>query len=281
MEYLCMPKISAFADEISPDPKAQMDGLDAIDVKYIELRGAYGENVMKFSPQRRGELKKMFDDRGFRISAIGSPIGKAKINEDRGKLLDDFKHAVELAGYFDARFIRIFSFYPPDGEDIADHRGEVVDMLARHLDLVAGLPITLALENESNLFGSLPERCAYLHAALPSPQLVAAMDPGNFVNMNVKDVYRTCWLPLRKNVGYLHIKDFQYGETEAAVPAGKGDGCFPQILRDAAADGYDGFFALEPHLVKAEHSTGHTGPEMFKVAADALRNLCSVVGWSL
>lgn len=274
-----MPRLSAFADEISPDPKAQMDTLEANGIRFIELRGVHGENVMKFSPQRCAELKKMFNDRGFGVSAIASPIGKAKLDEPRQKLLDDFKHAVELAEYFDSKFIRIFSYYPPEGRDIAEFRGEVIGLLGAHLEYLGNRPITLALENESNLFGSLPERCAYLHAALPSPKLVAAFDPANFVNMNVPDVYNTCWMPLRRNVGYIHIKDFKYGAKDAAVPAGQGDGCIPQILQDAASLGYDGFLALEPHLIKAEHSTGHTGPEMFKVAADALKSICSAVGW--
>jgi len=110
---------------------------------------------------------------------------------------------------------------------------------------------------------------------------VAAFDPANFVNMNVQDIYTTCWLPMRPHVGYFHIKDFKYGEREHAVPAGTGDGHIPQILRDAAADGYNGFLALEPHLAKAEHSTGQTGPELFKVAADALKVICADVGWQV
>ena len=274
-----MPTISAFADEISPDPQAQMDALDANGVKCIELRGAWGTNVMKFSDQQRADLKRQFSDRGFSVSCIGSPIGKVRIDDDYRRHFDAFKRAVDIAEFFQARYIRIFSYYPPEGEDVADYRGEVVGRLAEKLDYIAERKVTLVLENESSLFGAFPERCVYLHAALPSDQLVAAFDPGNFVNMNVQDVYNTCWLPLRKHVGYFHIKDFKYGETEHAVPAGEGDGQIPEILRDAASDGYDGFLALEPHLAKAEHSTGQTGPELFKTAADALKRICADVGW--
>lgn len=276
-----MPTVSAFADEISPDPQAQMDALDANGVKFIELRGAWGVNVMDFTEQQRADLKKQFGDRGFGVSCIGSPIGKAKIDDDYRKHFDDFKRAVEIAEFFQARYIRIFSYYPPEGEDIGDYRGEVVSRLAEKVDYIIERDVTLVLENESNLFGAFPERCVYLHAALPSDQLVAAFDPANFVNMNVQDVYNTCWLPLRKHVGYFHIKDFKYGEKEHAVPAGEGDGQIPEILKDAAADGYDGFLALEPHLAKAEHSTGQTGPELFKTAADALKRICADVGWSV
>ncbi len=276
-----MPTLSAFADEISPDPQAQMDALAENGIRFIELRGAYGLNVMKFTRQHREELKKQFADRGFGVSCIASPIGKVRIDEDYRAHFDDFKRAVEIAEFFGARYIRIFSYYPPAGQDIGDYRGEVVDRLAEKVNYVAGHPVTLVLENESNLFGAYPERCVYLLAALSSPKLVGAFDPANFVNMNVKDVYHTCWLPLRKYVGYFHIKDFKYGEKEHAVPAGTGDGNIPEILRDACADGYDGFLALEPHLAKAEHSTGQTGPELFKIAADALKAICQGVGWTI
>jgi sugar phosphate isomerase/epimerase len=257
-----MPTISAFADEISPEPQAQMDTLEANGIRYIELRGVWGQNVMTFSQQQMADLKKMFDDRGFGVSCIASPIGKVKISDDYRKHFDDFKRAVDIAQYFESHYIRIFSYYPPDGEDIADYRREVIDRLSDKVDYVEDTPITLVLENESNLFGAYPERCVYLHAAIPSSHLVAAFDPANFVNMNVQDIYNTCWLPLRRFVGYFHIKDFKYGETEHAVPAGTGNGAIPEILQDAASD-------------------GQTGPELFKVAADALKKIIRDVGWSL
>lgn len=276
-----MPRLSAFADEISPDPQVQMDTLEACGVKFIELRGAYGLNVMKFSREQCVDLRKRFSDRGFGISCIGSPIGKVRLDQDYRQHFDDFKRAVEIAEFFGAGYIRIFSYYAPEGGNIADHRGEVVRRLQEKVDYVANHPVALALENESNLFGAYPERCVYLHAAIPSPKLIAAFDPANYVNMNVQDVYRTCWLPLRPHVGYFHIKDFTYGGGTHAVPAGQGDGCIPEILRDAAQDGYDGFLALEPHLAKAEHSTGVTPPDLFPVAADALKAICRSVGWVL
>lgn len=276
-----MPTISAFADEIDPDPQVQMDALEANGVKHIELRGVWGINVMKFTEDQKKDLKKQFSDRGFGIACIGSPIGKVRIDEDYRRHFDDFKRAVDIAEFFDARYIRIFSYYPPEGECVAGYRGEVLRRMGEKLDYISDRNVVLVLENESNLFGAFPERCVYIHAALPSDQLVAAFDPANFVNMNVQDVYNTCWLPLRKHVGYFHIKDFKYGESDHAVPAGEGDGHIPEILRDAAADGYEGFLALEPHLAKAEHSTGQTGPDLFNTAAEALKKICKNVGWGV
>lgn len=274
-----MPTLSAFADEVSQDPKVQMDALGANGVKYIELRAAYGTNVLKLSQDQCDELKKRYFDRGFSVSCVASPIGKVRLDEDRNRHFDEFKHAVDLAEFFDCRYIRIFSFYPPEGEAIVKYRGQVIDRINEKVDYVSNRNVTLVLENESNLFGAVPERCVYLLSAVRSKKLVAAFDPANFVNMDIPDIYHTCWVPLRPYVGYLHIKDFKYGERDRAVPAGEGDGDIPAILRDAAADGYQGFLAIEPHLLRAHHSTGETGKELFRVAVDALKKICDEIGW--
>ena len=274
-----MPTLSAFADEVSQDPSTQMDTLGANGIKHIELRGAFGTNVMRLSEDQCAELKKQYSDRGFCVSCIASPIGKVRLDEDRRKHFDDFRHAVDLAEFFDSRYIRVFSYYPPEGEAIVKYRGQVIDRVNEQVDYVANRNVTLVLENESNLFGAVPERCVYLLAAVRSKKLVGAFDPGNFVNMDIPQVYHTCWVPLRPYVGYFHIKDFKYGEKDHAVPAGEGDGDIPAILKDTAADGYNGFLALEPHLVRADHSTGQTGPDLFKVATDALKTICTDIGW--
>jgi len=74
-------------------------------------------------------------------------------------------------------------------------------------------------------------------------------------------------------VVHFHIKDCKR-ETKKVVPAGQGDGNLQTILEDAYKSGYNGFFSLEPHLKVAGKSSGETGPELFKVATNALRDVC-------
>lgn len=273
-----MVKISAFADEIGPDPKLQLDTLERYGIRYIELRGAWGTNVMKLSDAQCRQLKRMLDDRGFGVACIASPIGKVRIDEDYAKHFDDFRHAVDLASFFGCHYIRIFSYYPPEGENIADYRGEVLRRLAQKGEFVADRGLRLVLENESRIFGETPERCVYLHSVLPRDRIVAAFDPANFVHAGIRDVYETCWLPLRPYVGYFHLKDMKYGMGDKAVPIGQGDGQFERIFRDVVADGYSGFMALEPHLAAAGQFAGDTGPELFGVAVQALRDLAARTG---
>ncbi len=146
-----MAILSAFADEIDDDPKIQMDTMEPVGVKHIELRGAWGINVMKFTPEQRKELKRMFTDRGFAIACIGSPIGKVRMDEDFDRHFDDFRHSVDLAEEFDSGYVRIFSYYPPEGDDIANHRDAVID-LAQELSL--NFPVLLgATSTQMELLG--------------------------------------------------------------------------------------------------------------------------------
>ena len=42
--------------------------------------------------------------------------------------------------------------------------------------------------------------------------------------------------------------------TGEVVPAGEGDGQVRETVKALAADGFDGFFSMEPHLGTAHHS---------------------------
>ena len=276
-----MAIISAFADEIDADPKVQMDTLAAHGVKHIDLRGAWDANVMRLSDAQCKELKAMLDDRGFGIPCIGSPIGKVPVDGDLDAHFDEFKHACDLSDFFEAGRIRMFSYYPPEaGGSVLDHRGTVIERLQQMCDFVADRNITLVLENESKLFGSLPPQLADLFETLRSDKLVMAFDPANFVNDGALPVFETCWEPLKQYVGFFHIKDMVADSTGPCVPSGEGNGDIEKVLAGAKAMGYDGVLTLEPHLAAAGQFKGHTGPQLFEKAVTALKGICDRVGMS-
>lgn len=271
-------KLSAFADEIDPDPQLQVRTLQSVGIRYVDLRGAWGVNVLKFSSAQVADLQRIFADGGIAVSCIGSPIGKVRLDEDWALHFDEFKHAVDLAETFGSSYVRIFSFYAPQGGKVEDHADEVIRRLRTQAEYVANRPVTLALENETRIFGDTPERCGQLMTALDGLKVTMAFDPANFVSIDQVPVYERCWAPLRKYVGYYHMKDGVRQPTHHAVPVGQGEGNCDRILQDVADSGYNGFLALEPHLSRAGQFSGFTGPELFVAAARALQDLCAKVG---
>ena len=269
-----MLKLAAFADEISPDLDEQIRVCKLNGVTHFDLRGIAGKNVMDFDRPLRDQTRRKLTDNGLAVSAVASPIGKVAIDRPWSEHFDRFKTAVELAEFFAAPFIRLFSYYPAGGEgkgEIEPHRDEVLERFRRKVEYLGGRDIVLLHENEKGIYGDIGRRCLDLMTAIDSANLRSAFDFANFVQ--VGEDPRQNWPQLRTFVAYIHIKDAKRGTGEV-VPAGEGDGGIAEILADAYASGFRGFVSLEPHLKVAGHSHGETGPELFKTAADALKDLC-------
>ena len=92
--------LTGFADEISPDLNVQMDVLDSLDIHHIEMRGVDGRNLCDYSLEEAKTVKKRMDERGFSLSAVGSPLGKIKITDPFEPHFEKFCHACDLAELF-------------------------------------------------------------------------------------------------------------------------------------------------------------------------------------
>ena len=52
------------------------------------------------------------------------------------------------------------------------------------------------------------------------------------------------------------------------------------LLARLRADGYDGWFSLEPHLAAAGRFAGFSGPDLFRHASQAFQGLLRAQGWA-
>jgi len=62
------------------------------------------------------------------------------------------------------------------------------------------------------------------------------------------------------------------------VPAGEGDGQVRETVRALAADGFDGFFSMEPHLGAYTAFGALSGPENFARATRAFTAILDTEG---
>src|ERR1700722_19031282 len=266
-----MMKLSAFADEISPDLDEQIKVCRENGVTHFELRGAFGKNVLDFDIPLRQQIRSKLRDNRMGFISIGSPIGKVKINEPWPAHFDRFKVAVEMAEFFGAPLLRVFSYCAPGGGDVLQYRDEVIRRFAEKTQYIKDRPVTMIHENEKAVFGQKGAQCMDLMKTIDSPQLRTAFDFANFIQVGEKPL--DCWPGLKPYSVHIHIKDAILA-TGKVVAAGEGDGQIEPILLDLKQSGYTGFLSLEPHLAAEGQFSGFSGPNLFKVAADALKNLC-------
>ena len=219
-----MIRLSAFADEISQNPVEQVDVLSRHGIKFIEFRAIHGTNVLDLSQSQHAEYRNLLQSRGFGLSAIGSPIGKVMITEKFDEHLARFDIAMQLADYYEAPRIRIFSFYMPPGDDQAIHREAVLARMTELTRRAADRGITLILENEKGIFGDTAARVADVLDSVSSPFLIHAFDPANY--LEVGQSIDEAWSLLRPHVKHFHVKDYDT-KSHRNVPAGLGDGQIP------------------------------------------------------
>ena len=241
--------LSGFADEIDPDFTTQCELLDALGVTHVELRSAWGVNVLDLDADQRAECRRILDEHGLAVSSIGSPIGKISITDDVEPHLARFEHALAVAEAFEAPYVRLFSFFIPDGEDPDDYRDEVMRRMTALARAAEGRGVTLLHENEKDIFGDIPRRCVDIaqtvEAASPGV-LKLIFDPANYVQCGVRPVDEG-YDAVRPHLAYVHVKDATLADG-AVHPAGEGDGQVRELVQRLRADGFDGFFSLEPHL---------------------------------
>lgn len=274
--------ISGFSDEIDANIEKQFETLNTLGIKYFEARGVNGKNISELDDIELKNLKNMMEQYNISVSSIGSPIGKIKISDDFDAHFKLFMRVVDIAKYLDSKYIRIFSFYPPDGKNIADYRDDVLNRLEKMVEYAEKENVILLHENEKDIYGDTAIRCKDLFDNIKSDYFKGVFDPANFVQCG-ETTYPDAWQMLKEHIVYVHIKDAKNVSGDV-VPAGYGDGHLAKIINELKKDGYKGFLSLEPHLgtfcglenLETDDkmmSLEKSGPEKFKIAYNALMKI--------
>lgn len=272
--------LTGFADEIAPELDFQMQVLEKLNMNHIEMRGVEGRSFVEYTEAEAREIKKRLDDRGFSLSAIGSPIGKIRISEKFEPHMELFRHTVELAHIMDTPNIRMFSFYGPEGGSPVAYREKVMEQLGQFADYAASNDVVLLHENEKGIYGEMAEGCLDIMKQFYGAHFKAVFDFANFVQAR-QDTLEAYEL-LKPYIAYIHVKDARW-EDGSVVPAGFGDGNVELILKRLKESGYGGYLSLEPHLsefvgfsaLEKDGKPGGklSGEEAFTLAHDSLLKL--------
>lgn len=272
--------LSAFGDEIDPDLATQLATLRDLRIGRLELRGAWGTNVLDLTDQQVRDVSRLCAEYGVTVSCLGSPVGKTPILDPIETEAANLARLFEIGRALGTRLIRVFSFYPPDTESNAGYDTYVQESarrLARLTELAAGAGFFLLLENEKEIVTDTPERCLAVLRQVGSANLRFTWDPANFVQVGVAHPVTQGWELLKPYLAYVHIKDAMLAGGSVR-PAGQGDGQVKELLLGLKAMGYRGVLALEPHLEVAGPSGGFSGVAGMGVAAAALRKVMAETG---
>ena len=273
--------ISAFGDEIAPDLDERLSTLNALGIGWLDLRGAWGKNVLRMDDDDLAQVVKVCAAHHVQIACLGSPIGKSPIQEPIEYEVNNLTRMFEIGEAVGCRRVRLFSFYPPDTSTNEGYDQYVAESTARLGKLAAMAEregFALLLENEKGIVTDTLARCEAVVKGVGSPALRFLWDSANFIQVGEAHPVERGWPLLGDLIAYVHIKDAVLAGDRPVVPAGEGAGQLPLLLTYLKESGYQGFLTLEPHLKIAGHSTGFSGPDGMEIAVTALRKVMANVG---
>ncbi|MCD8341493.1 MAG: sugar phosphate isomerase/epimerase [Clostridiales bacterium] len=261
--------ISGFADEIDAQLDVQLKVVKGLGMNHICLRAADGKGIAEYGVDEFAQnILPRLNAAGVKVSSLGSPIGKIDVADEQAyeTQLRQLDTLCQICKLVDCRYIRVFSFWMPKGENPDDYTDTVLEKLSGFARVAEQYDVILIHENEKAIYGDTGRRCKVILEQLASPHFKAAFDFANFVQCGEDPA--ACWELLKEYVVYIHIKDAVAGKNENVL-CGTGDGKIAQILTQAIREeGYEGFLTLEPHLVLFDTfqslETGDAGKVIFE-----------------
>ena len=266
-----MFELAVFADDISQDLAHSLDVAQNLGVNWVEIRSAWGKNLVDHNEETVRKVADIIHDRGLHVPSVSAPIYKSRLagrgeasaqlfgaqeRDDLAEQLALIPKAAQIGRLFGTTLVRCFSFWLIEG-DLAPYWGDIRQALASAAKIAASEGIVLVMENdfECNLGSGV--LAAQMIEEIDSPNLRLLWDPGNarFVGETpFPDGYKRG----KHLIGHVHVKDAvldkETGEPRW-VSLGTGEVDLLGQLRALKKDGYAGVVSMENHFTPAGGDT--------------------------
>lgn len=282
-----MLDVGVFADDVGQDLDHALAVAQSLGVTWVELRSAWGKNLVDHTEQDAREIVARVRARGLRVPCIAAPLLKCRLDglgeasreqffaETRDtweQQLAVLRRAAALARLCGTRLVRCFSFWRAGGDPapIWDRLTSRVRDLVRAAETEA---VVLVMENdfECNLgTGALAARLVH---EIDSANLRVLWDPAN-AYVAGETPYPDGYAHVRPLVAHVHLKDAVRsapGEAPRWVALGTGAVDLRGQIRALLADGYRGVATMEDHHVPPGGDREAGVRESFRGLQDLLR----------
>jgi len=259
-----MLQTAVFVDDISQDLDHSLDVVQELGVDWVEIRSAWGKNLVDQDDELVGEIAGRIHDRGLRVPSVSAPIFKSRL-QGQGEASTHMFHARErdalqeqlaligkaarIARLFNTNLVRCFSFWRL-GDDPSPYWTDIRDALMQAASMATREKVVLVMENdfECNLGSGI--LAARMLEDVDSPCLRLLWDPGNAFFVG-ETAYPDGYQRSKHLIGHVHVKDAaldpQTGQPRW-VALGSGQIDLMGQLRALQADGYAGVVSMENHF---------------------------------
>ncbi len=264
-------QLSGFTDEAGQSLATQIRAAQALGWRFISARSIDGRNIHDLSEADFQTAAGQLGEAGIEVIEFGSLIGSwsKPIESDFSVTIGEIERAIPRMQQLGTKLVRIMSYaQKPWGEDQAE--AERFRRLREIVVRFADAGIQALHENCMNWGGFSAAHSLRLVEEVPGLKLI--FDTGNPVFQ--RDRSKEAPYPwqdalefyqsVREHVVHVHVKDCLNppegsSEPERYTSPGEGQARLTEILKALKEDGYDGAFAIEPHVATVFHEKSNSG----------------------
>ena len=266
---------TGFADEAATGIDGQIEATLKLGWKNIECRSIDNVNLHDLPEDKFEEVCSKLADAGIAVNCFGSTVAnwQRPVFDEAGWQLsvEQLKRALIRMKKLDCKIIRGMSFLGayerPDAFD-PEIEAWVFPRVRELVKMCEDAGVMYGHENCRNYGGMSYKHTLKLIEAVDNPAFTLIFDTGNPVfnfdyssgksdgsYQNSLEFYNN----VKPFISYVHIKDGvmtddENGEKKMVYTfPGEGSGFVREIVADLIANGYDGGFSMEPHMVRVFH----------------------------
>jgi len=259
-----MFNLAVFSDDIDQDLNRALDVIEDLGVKWVEIRSAWGKNLVFHTDEKLNEIVQTIHHRGLRVGCVAAPIFKSRL-EGRGEASGQLFHAEEqdspaqqmemiskaarIARLFETPLVRCFSFWRI-GDDPSAIWPDLLEQFRPAVEIAGDEGIILVMENDFEVNLGSGKQAARFIEEIGSPHLRLLWDPGNAYFVG-ETPYPDGYQAGKHLIAHVHVKD-AIRDPDTGQPhwvtLGAGEVDLLGNLRALKADGYEGVVTMENHF---------------------------------
>ncbi len=282
-----MFEVGVFADDIDQDLDHALDVVESLGVRWLEIRSAWGKNLVDHTDGDARDIVARIHARGLRVACVAAPLLKSRLDglgdasheqffaETRDtweQQLAVLRRAAALAHLCGTRLVRCFSFWRA-GDDPAPIWERLTARFREIVRAAESEAVVLVMENDFECNLGTGALAARLVRQIGSPHLRVLWDPGNAYFVG-ETPYPDGYEHVRSLVAHVHLKDAVRsgpGEVPRWVALGTGSVDLLGQVRALLSDGYAGVATMEDHHVPPGGDREAGIRESFRGLRDLLR----------
>lgn len=236
-------RLAIVSDEAGETFAEALDVCLPLGIRAFELRNLPGGRVPAVDGSALDEVERLAERHSLHLIGVSPGFCKGRTDDPgvEAEFREGFPAAFDLMHRLGIGNITVFTYQRRGNPNDAPVPRRVIDLLGRAAELCRAAGVGMRLENVTSCWGNTGANVAAIADAVDAG---ITWDPGNSEAAGQR-AYPDGYACVRCRIAHLHCKNWTPAGGCVDINAGEAD--LAGQIRALVADGYPGYFTIEPH----------------------------------